>query len=144
MFKWLCKAGSRSSITLTGLRFLFQTLGETALRSLCVFNVRLVKRSMHATRQPATRHQSPATRHPFSAKRYLPPATREKVPPFPRSFKDLWSSRIKVVQGHDCQGFLKILAKIRKIKIKIKILFRKPLRSYDAFLGKSTEILFWC
>lgn len=58
VIKWLCKAGSASGsfikpITLIRLKFLFQPLGETDPRSLCVcVIVRLVKRSLHATCDP--------------------------------------------------------------------------------------------
>ena len=48
---------SGPSITLTGLRFLFQTLGETDLRSLSVFNCKVRRGEFASNPPPATRYK---------------------------------------------------------------------------------------
>ena len=82
MIKWLRKAGSASvsSITLTGLKFLFQTLGETDLRSLCVFNCKVSKAEFACNPPPATRYPLQVTRYPPPATCHLPPATSHPLP----------------------------------------------------------------
>ena len=77
MIRRLRKAGSASgsSITLKGLRFLFQTLGfidlfvcligtELVTTTLLTLIGRLVKR---VRMTPATRHPPPATPHPWKS-----------------------------------------------------------------------------
>ena len=66
----------------------FQTLGETDLRSLCVFNCKVSKAEFTSNPPPATRYKSPApcypppaTCHPLPATRHPLLATRGKVLP---------------------------------------------------------------